>query len=86
MKSCAFYLLLYFRPIVQALLTILCRVFGLLAVIMLIGIFFNDLWGRILLMATIFFVLSVSASVLQANFTKLLLKLQPDGTEYTFYD
>ena len=86
MKSCAFYLLLYFRPIVQALLTILSRVFGLLAVIMLIGIFFNDLWGRILLMATIFFVLSVCASVLQANFTQLLLKLQPDGTEYTFYD
>jgi hypothetical protein len=53
---------------------------------MLIGIFFNELWGRLLLMATIFFVLSVSASVLQANFTKLLLKLQPDGTEYTFYD
>ena len=86
MRSCAFYLLLYFHPLVKMLLTIVCRVFGFLSVIMLIAIFFNDSWADILAIAALFFVVSISASILQARYTRLLLKLQPDETEYIFYD
>lgn len=86
MKSSAFYLLLYFHPLVKMLLTIVCRVFGFLSVIMLIAIFFNDSWVDILAIAALFFVVSISASILQARYTRLLLKLQPDETEYIFYD
>ena len=86
MRSSAFYLLLYFRPLVKLLLTIVCRVFGFLSVIMLIAIFFNDSWADILAIAALFFVVSISASILQARYTRLLLKLQPDETEYIFYD
>lgn len=86
MRSGAFYLLLYFHPLVKMLLTIVCRVFGFLAVIMLIAIFFNDSWADILAIAALFFVVSISASILQARYTRLLLKLQPDETEYIFYD
>ena len=86
MRSSAFYLLLYFHPLVKMLLTIVCRVFGFLSVIMLIAIFFNDSWADILAIAALFFVVSISASILQARYTRLLLKLQPDQTEYIFYD
>ncbi|KKO66118.1 hypothetical protein VM94_00458 [Janthinobacterium sp. KBS0711] len=86
MRSSAFYLLLYFHPLVKMLLTIVCRVFGFLSVIMLIAIFFNDSWADILAIAALFFVVSISASILQARYTRLLLKLQPDETEYIFYD
>ena len=86
MRSGAFYLLLYFHPLVKMLLTIVCRVFGFLSVIMLIAIFFNDSWVDILAITTLFFVVSISASILQARYTRLLLKLQPDETEYIFYD
>lgn len=86
MKSSAFYLLLYFHPLVKMLLTIVCRVFGFLSVIMLIAICFNDSWVDILAIAALFFVVSISASILQARYTRLLLKLQPDETEYIFYD
>ena len=86
MKSSAFYLLLYFHPLVKIFLTIVCRVFGFLAVIMLIAIFFNDSWADILSITALFFVLSISAAILQAKYTRLLLKLQPDETEYIFYD
>ena len=86
MRSSAFYLLLYFRPLVKLLLTIVCRVFGFLSVIMLIAIFFNDSWVDILAITTLFFVVSISASILQTRYTRLLLKLQPDETEYIFYD
>ena len=86
MRSSAFYLLLYFHPLVKMLLTIVCRVFGFLSVIMLIAIFFNDSWVDILAIAALFFVVSISASILQARYTRLLLKLQPDETEYIFYD
>ena len=86
MRSSAFYLLLYFHPLVKMLLTIVCRVFGFLSVIMLIAIFFNDSWVDILAITTLFFVVSISASILQTRYTRLLLKLQPDQTEYIFYD
>ena len=86
MRSGAFYLLLYFHPLVKMLLTIVCRVFGFLAVIMLIAIFFNDSWADILAITVLFFVVSISAAILQAKYTRLLLKLQPDETEYIFYD
>ncbi|OFJ48772.1 hypothetical protein BA896_007455 [Janthinobacterium lividum] len=86
MRSSAFYLLFYFHPLVKMLLTIVCRVFGFLSVIMLIAIFFNDSWADILAIAALFFVVSISASILQARYTRLLLKLQPDETEYIFYD
>ena len=86
MRSSAFYLLLYVHPLVKMLLTIVCRVFGFLSVIMLIAIFFNDSWVDILAITTLFFVVSISASILQTRYTRLLLKLQPDETEYIFYD
>ena len=86
MRSSAFYLLLYFHPIAKIILTIVCRVFGFLAIIMLVGIFFNDSWVAIIVIAALFFVVSISASILQAKYTGLLLKLQPDETEYIFYD
>ena len=86
MRSSAFYLLLYFRPLVKLLLTIVCRVFGFLSVIMLIAIFFNDSWPAILAITALFFVVSISAAILQAKYTRLLLKLQPNETEYIFYD
>ena len=86
MRSSAFYLLLYFHPLVKMLLTIVCRVFGFLSFIMLIAIFFNDSWVDILAITTLFFVVSISASILQTRYTRLLLKLQPDETEYIFYD
>lgn len=86
MRSSVFYLLLYFHPLVKMLLTIVCRVFGFLSVIMLIAIFFNDSWADILAIAALFFVVSISAAILQAKYTRLLLKLQPDETEYIFYD
>jgi hypothetical protein len=68
------------------LLTIVCRVFGFLAFLMLIAIFFNDSWPDILAITALFFVVSISAAILQARYTRLLLKLQPDETEYIFYD
>ncbi|TYQ02163.1 UNVERIFIED_ORG: hypothetical protein JN05_05397 [Zoogloea ramigera] len=86
MRSGAFYLLLYFHPIAKILLTIVCRVCGFLAVITLVGMFFNDSWVGIIVIAALFFLVSISASILQAKYTGLLLKLQPDETEYTFYD
>ena len=86
MRSSAFYLLLYFHPLVKMLLTIVCRVFGFLSVIMLVGMFFNDSWVAIIVIAAFFFVVSISAAILQAKYTRLLLKLQPDETEYIFYD
>jgi len=86
MRSSAFYLLLYFHPLVKMLLTIVCRVFGFLSVIMLIAIFVNDSWADILAITALFFVVSISAAILQAKYTRLLLKLQPDETEYIFYD
>ena len=86
MRSSAFYLLLYFHPLVKMLLTIVCRVCGFLAIIMLVGLFFNDSWGDIIVIAALFFLVSISASILQAKYTGLLLKLQPDQTEYNFYD
>ena len=86
MRSGAFYLLFYFHPMVKMLLTIVCRVFGFLAIITLVGMFFNDSWVDIIVIAALFFLVSLSASILQAKYTGLLLKLQPDETEYTFYD
>lgn len=86
MRSGAFYLLFYFDPIVKMLLTIVCRVCGFLAIITLVGMFFNDSWVGIIVIAALFFLVSLSASILQAKYTELLLKLQPDETEYTFYD
>ncbi len=86
MRSSAFYLLFYFHPMVKMLLTIVCRIFGFLAIITLVGMFFNDSWVDIIVIAALFFLVSLSASILQAKYTRLLLKLQPDETEYIFYD
>ena len=78
MRSGAFYLLFYFHPIVKMLLTFVCRVCGFLAIITLVGMFFNDSWVGIIVIAALFFLVSLSASILQAKYTELLLKLQPD--------
>ena len=51
MRSSAFYLLLYFHPLVKMLLTIVCRVFGFFAIIALVGMFFNDSWVGIIVIA-----------------------------------
>ena len=51
----------------------------------LIAIFFNGLSIAYLVSAAIFFAVSPSSLVLQEKYTTLLLKLQPDGIEYTFY-
>ncbi len=61
MRSGAFYLLLYFHPIAKILLTIVCRVCGFLAVITLVGMFFNDSWVGIIVIAALFFLVSISA-------------------------
>jgi hypothetical protein len=85
MKSITFYLLLYLHPLAKTVLSILCRVFSLFSAITLIAIFFNDFSMEYLLTAAIFFTVSLCALVLQEKYTKLLLKLQPDDTEYTLY-
>lgn len=85
MKSITFYLLLYLHPLAKTALSVVCRVFSLLSVITLITIFLNDFSIEYLLTAAIFFTVSLCAFVLQEKYTKLLLKLQPDDTEYTFY-
>jgi hypothetical protein len=85
MKNLTFYLLLYFHPLAKTVLSIMCRVFSLFSVITLIAIFFNDFSMEYLLTAAIFFSLSLGALALQEKYTTLLLKLQPDDTEYTFY-
>ena len=85
MKSTIFYLLLYFHPLAKTILAVVCRVFTLLSILMLIAIFFNGFSMAYLLTAAICFAVSLSASILQEKYTALLLKLQPDGTEYTFY-
>lgn len=85
MKSTIFYLLLYFHPLAKTILSIMCRVFSLLSTVTLIAILFNGFSIASLLTAAIFFAVSVSALVLQEKYTTLLLKLQPDGTGYTFY-
>jgi hypothetical protein len=85
MKSVTFYLLLYLHPLAKTVLSIVCRVFSLFSAITLIAIFFNDFSMEYLLTAAIFFTVSLCALVLQEKYTTLLLKLQPDDTEYTFY-
>ena len=85
MKSITFYLLLYLHPLAKTVLSIVCRVFSLLSVITLIAIFLNDFSMEYLLTAAIFFTVALCALVLQEKYTTLLLKLQPDDTEYTFY-
>jgi hypothetical protein len=48
------------------------------------GAFSED---AILAITALFFApVPLSASILQAKYTRLLLKLQPDETEYIFYD
>lgn len=85
MKNLTFYLLLYFLPLAKTVLSIVCRVFSLLAVTTLIAIFFNDFSMEYLFTAAIFFSVSLNALALQEKYTSLLLKFQPDDTEYTFY-
>ena len=85
MKTTIFYLLLYFRPIAMTVLSIVGRIFSLFSVIGLLAIFLNDFSTEYLFTAAIFFSVSLCTLVLQEKYTKLLLKLQPDGTEYTFY-
>jgi hypothetical protein len=85
MKSITFYLLLYLRPLATTVLSVVCRVFFFLSVIRLIAIFLNHFSIEYFLTAAIFFTVSLCALVLQEKYTKLLLKLQPDDTEYTFY-
>ena len=85
MKNLTFYLLLYFHPLAKTVLSIVCGVFSLFSAITLIAIFFNDFSMEHLLTVAIFFSLSLSALTLQEKYTTLLLKLQPDDTEYTFY-
>ena len=85
MKSITFYLLLYLRPLAKTVLSVVCRVFSLLSVITLIAMFLNDFLFEYLLTAAIFFTVSLGALVLQEKYTTLLLKLQPDDTEYTFH-
>jgi hypothetical protein len=85
MKSMTFYLLLYLRPLAKTVLSVVCRLFSLLSVITLIAVFLNDFLVEYLLTAAIFFAVSLGALVLQEKYTTLLLKLQPDDTEYTFH-
>lgn len=85
MKSTIFYLLFYFHPLAKTFFSIECRVFSLLSIAILIGILFNGFSIAYLLTAAIIFTGSVAALVLQEKYTTLLLKLQPDGTDYTFY-
>lgn len=85
MRSTIFYLLFYFHPLAKTIFSITRRVFSLLSIVTLIAIFFNDFSIAYLLTAAIFFSVSLGSSVLQEKYTALLLKLQPAGTEYTFY-
>ncbi len=85
MKSITFYLLLYLHPLTKTALSVVCRVFFLLSVITLITIFLNDFSIEYLSTAAIFFTVSLCVLVLQEKYTMLLLKLQPDDAEYTFY-
>lgn len=85
MKNITFYFLFYLHPLAKTVLSIVRRVFSLFSAITLIAIFFNDFSMEYLLTAAIFFTVSLCALILQEKYTTLLLKLQPDDTEYTFY-
>jgi hypothetical protein len=85
MRSTIFYLLFYFHPLAKTIFSIVCRVFSLLSIVTLIAIFFNGFSIACLVSAAIFFAVSLGSLVLQEKYTTLLLKLQPDGIEYTFY-
>lgn len=85
MRVIAFYVLFYFYPIAKTVFAIVRRVFAFLSLIMLIATFYYDFSTAHLLATTIFFAGSIAALILQEKYTTLLLKLQPDDTEYTFY-
>lgn len=85
MRTIAFYLLFYFYPIARTIFAILRRFFAFLSILMLIAAFNKEFSIGHLLAAVVFFVGSVCGLVLQEKYTSLLLKLQPDGTDYSFH-
>lgn len=85
MKSLVFYLLFYFYPIARTIFTVARRICAFLSIIMLIETFYDEFSIDRLLAATMFFAASLGALILQQKYTTLLLKLQPEDTEYSFY-
>lgn len=85
MKSIAFYLLFYFYPIAKTILAIIRRFFAFVSILMLIAAFYKGFSIGHLLAAAICVIGSICGLILQEKYTTLLLKLQPDGTDYTFY-
>lgn len=85
MKSIGFYLLFYFYPIAKTIFAIIRRFFAFVSILMLIAAFYKGFSIGHLLAAAICFIGSICGLILQEKYTTLLLKLQPDGTDYTFY-
>lgn len=84
-KSIAFYLLFYFYPIAKTIFAIIRRFFAFVSILMLIAAFYKGFSIGHLLAAAICFIGSICGLILQEKYTTLLLKLQPNGTDYTFY-
>jgi hypothetical protein len=85
MKHLVFYLLLYFYPLAKVIFATVRRIFALLSIIKLIATLYYGFLIKHILAAAIFFAGSICGLILEEKYTTLLLKLQPDNTEYTFY-
>ena len=87
MNNLPFYILLYCRPIANQTLFLL----GQLTIVIGLGIIVVNAVGGFwhipsLALSGVCFLVSFLLFLLREKYTALLLRLQPEGTNYTFYD
>ena len=85
MRNLAFYLLFYLHPVVRLILTVMVRIGAFGAVGVLIFTAMNGTWKSVLGLTTFLFTISLVAFVAREKYVSLLLRLQPSGTDYTFF-
>lgn len=85
MRSTIFYFLFFLYPVVRLVLTLIIRAtaFGTVAVLVITAI--DKSWLSSLWLVVFLVTVSLTAFVAREKYVTLLLKLQPPGTDYTFY-
>ena len=85
MRSTIFYFLLYLHPVIRLVLTVITRATAFLTVGVLLITAIDGTWLRSLGLIAFLVAVSLLSFVAREKYVSLLLKLQPPGTSYTFY-
>lgn len=85
MRSAIFYFLLYLRPVISLVLTVITRATAFLTVGVLFITAIDGTWLRSVPLMAFLVAVSLLSFVAREKYVSLLLELQPSGTRYTFY-